>query len=752
MKSKLFALLLVLTCLSATAQKTKTQTFLFLDSITMLPVQGVTAIVYPQNISLSSSEAGTLSLPLFSSKPERLSVSAIGYQRKTILTSELRGSEKIVLSPQHTQLSEVNITSFSSNPNQPIGLTDIASRGVSNSQEILRMVPGMFISQHQGGGKAEQIFLRGYDNDHGKDIALSMDGMPINMVSHAHGQGYADSHFIIPEVIENINYKKGVFDAEKGDLAVSGWVDYKSRNSVDNLLKAEAGEFNTFRGVAMFNIFGEKLRSKGQHFYVASEYRYSDAYFENPQHFNRFNLFTKYNGKISSNSWLSLTASAFSTKWNASGQIPEGAVESGQVGYFGAIDPNEGGKTSRYNINAVIKTELRNGSLWSNQIYYSRYLFDLFSNFTLFLNDEENGDEIRQRESRNLLGYSGAYKFSTRMGSLKTKGEAGLSSRFDFTKNTELSHTLNRYTLLQRVKLGDISEYSISPYFSQTLWIDEKLSVNIGARYDKIFYSYDNKLEGDSSFKGRGIYRAKNGTFSPKMTVNYGLNDRIQTFLSLGKGFNSNDARSVVSSSTRELPAAYGIDLGAVIKPLPKMIISTTLWYSYLEEEFVYGGDGGTIDFSGRTRRVGGDLSIRYQPIRAVYLDVDLNYANGRSLDGETGQNHIPLAPRWSSTGGVSYNLKSGFGGGLRYRYLASRAANEDYSLIAEGYFINDLVLNYTLKKLAFGLTVNNLFNVRWKESQFVEETRLKGEQPVEGITFTPGTRFSATAHISYSF
>ncbi|RZM11342.1 MAG: TonB-dependent receptor, partial [Pedobacter sp.] len=458
MKSKIFALLLVLTCLSATAQKTKTQTFLFLDSITMLPVQGVTAIVHPQNISLSSSEAGTLSLPLLSSKSERLTVSAIGYQRKTILTSELRGSEKIVLSPQHTQLSEVIITSFSSNPNQPIGLTDIASRGVSNSQEILRMVPGLFISQHQGGGKAEQIFLRGYDNDHGKDIALSMDGMPINMVSHAHGQGYADSHFIIPEVIENINYKKGVFDAEKGDLAVSGWVDYKSRNSVDNLLKAEAGEFNTFRGLAMFNIFGEKLRSKGQHFYVASEYRYSDAYFENPQHFNRFNLFTKYNGKISSNSWLSLTASAFSTKWNASGQIPEGAVESGQVGYFGAIDPNEGGKTSRYNINAVIKTEFKNGSLWSNQVYYSRYLFDLFSNFTLFLNDEENGDEIRQRESRNLLGYNGVYKFSPRMGGLKTKGEAGLSSRFDFTNNTELSHTLNRYTLLQRVKLGDISE------------------------------------------------------------------------------------------------------------------------------------------------------------------------------------------------------------------------------------------------------------------------------------------------------
>jgi len=752
MRFMIITLLLFSISLSTIAQEHKIKIVFFSDSLTKLPLEGVTIVFKPENISFTSSETGSLNISPSISNAHKITVSAIGYQKRSFSSTEFLRKKDIFLLAEHTQLSEVRITSASSNPNHVIGMTDIASRGVSNSQEILRMVPGLFISQHQGGGKAEQIYLRGYDNDHGKDIALSMDGMPINMVSHAHGQGYADSHFIIPEIIENINYKKGLFDADKGDLAVSGWVDYRSRNSVNNLVRAEAGEFNTFRGLAMFNIFGEKLRSKGQHLYVASEYRYSDAYFDNPQHFKRFNFFTKYNGKISSNSWLSVTASAFSTKWNASGQIPEGAVASGQIGYFGAIDPNEGGKTSRYNINAVVKTEFKNGSLWSNQVYYSRYLFDLFSNFTLFLNDEENGDEIRQRESRNLLGYNGVYKFSSQLGSLRTKGEAGLSSRFDFTNNTELSHTLNRYTLLQRVKLGDISEYSISPYFSQTLWIDKKLSVNIGARYDKIFYSYENKLEEDSAFSGLGKYKAKNGTFSPKMSINYGFNDWIQTFLSLGKGFNSNDARSVVSSSGRALPAAYGIDLGSIIKPLPKMIVSTTLWYSYLEEEFVYGGDGGTIEFSGKTRRIGGDLSVRYQPIKAIYLDVDVNYANGRSLGGETGNNYIPLAPRWSSTGGVSYNLKSGFGGGLRYRYLASRAANEDYSLIAEGYFINDLVLNYTIKKLAFGLTVNNLFNVRWKESQFVEETRLKGEQATEGITFTPGTRFSGTAHISYSF
>jgi hypothetical protein len=753
MKSKITALLVTFINVSAMAQAGKDQTILFLDSLTRLPVAGVTLITYPQNLSFKSSETGTLQISPNILQSPRILVSALGYSKQNLKLSGHRGNISIYLSPEQTQLSEVKISSTLSDPNHVISMTDIASRGVSNSQEILRMVPGLFISQHQGGGKAEQIFLRGFDNDHGKDIALSMDNMPINMVSHAHGQGYADSHFIIPELVANTSYGKGPFDADKGDLAVSGWVNYQSRNKVDNLLKAEAGQFNTFRGLAMLNVFDEALRSKGQNLYVAAEYRYSDAYFDNPQHFKRFNVFSKYSGRLSEKNWLTLSASAFSSRWNASGQIPEGAAASGKVGYFGAIDPNEGGQTSRYNLNAVLKTDFRGKSVLSNQLYYSRYHFDLFSNFTLFLNDEINGDEIRQRESRNLFGYNGIYRFGSEIGSLKMMTEAGLSARFDFIDNSELSHTLSRYTLLERIKLGDISEYSISPYLSETFLVNEKLSIHIGARYDRIFYAYQNKLADDKAFPGLGTFKAHNGIFSPKLKFNYSLSDRVQTFISLGKGFHSNDARSVVSSPAASgLPAAYEMDLGAVLKPISNMIISSAIWYSYLEQELVYGGDGGTVEFSGKTRRLGADLSVRYQPLNAVYIDIDLNYANGRSVDEPPGLNYIPLAPRWSSTGGVTFSPGQGIGGGLRYRYLAGRPANEDYTLIASGYFITDLILSYKIKKLAFGLSINNLFNVKWKESQFVEETRLKGEEPVEGITFTPGTKFGATASLSYNF
>ena len=290
-------------------------------------------------------------------------------------------------------------------------------RGVNNSQEILRIIPGIVIGQHQGGGKAEQIFLRGFDADHGTDFRLDVDGLPINMVSHAHGQGFADSHFIIPETIDNVDFKKGPYTTEKGDFATTGFVDFNTKNVLnDNVVSIEGGEFKTFRGLLMMNLLNNKMRQKQQSWYVASEYRYSDAYFDSPQHFKRFNLFTKYNGKISKRSNLSFSATTFWSKWDASGQIPDRAVDKGIIGYYGAIDPKEGGITYRTNLNAQLLTSLDNGDIIKNQLFYSNSHFDLHTNFTFFLEDSVNGDQIRQRESRNLMGYNGSYQHSSYLG------------------------------------------------------------------------------------------------------------------------------------------------------------------------------------------------------------------------------------------------------------------------------------------------------------------------------------------------
>ena len=243
-------------------------------------------------------------------------------------------------------------------------------------------------------------------------------------------------------------------------------------------------------------------------------------------------------------------------------------------------------------------------------------------------------------------------------------------------------------------------------------------------------------------------------SLNPKLSFYYNQSNNLEFYLSLGKGFHSNDARSVVAmNGDLSLPAAYGADLGTVFKPAGNLIINAALWYMTLDQENVYSGDGGSVEFSGKTKRVGFDFSARYQPAEYLFLDLDLNYAHGRSVNGPKGENYIPLAPVWTSTGGITYTKQKGFNGSLRYRYMGDRPANENNSLTAIGYFVTDFVLNYTKKNYEIGLTINNLLNTKWKETQFDTETRLKGESaPVDEICFTPGTPFAARLSFSVFF
>jgi len=243
-------------------------------------------------------------------------------------------------------------------------------------------------------------------------------------------------------------------------------------------------------------------------------------------------------------------------------------------------------------------------------------------------------------------------------------------------------------------------------------------------------------------------------SLNPKLSFYYHQNENLEFYMNLGKGFHSNDARSVVTEKgTTSLPGAYGTDLGTVFKPARNLIINAALWYILLDQEFVYGGDGGTVEFSGKTQRVGMDFSARYQPLQYLFLDLDLNYAHGRAVDDSKEENYIPLAPVWTSTGGITYSRQEGFNGSLRYRFMGDRPANSNNSLTAIGYFITDFVLNYTKKNYEIGLTVNNILNTKWKETQFDTITRLKGEAaPVDGICFTPGTPFAARVSFTVFF
>jgi outer membrane cobalamin receptor len=319
-----------------------------------------------------------------------LQVNAIGYQVLNIPIL-FKDDEAIVqnfkLKKQAINLSEVKVASNHQFNLKTLSQLNIQKQPINSAQDILRAVPGLFIAQHAGGGKAEQIFLRGFDCDHGTDISLKVDGMPVNMVSHAHGQGYADLHFVIPETVDRIDINKGTYAASAGDFSTAGSIEFKTKNFLDkNVLQLEKGMFNNNRLLLMSNLLSNKLSNK-HNWWTAGEYNFNRSYFDSPSDLNRINLFTKYNYNFDANNQLTIQGSYFNSFWSQSGQIPEREVLANNITEFGSIDKTEAGKTERVNLSATLKNVRKNNDVISHQIFYNKYKFKLYSNFTFFKNE-----------------------------------------------------------------------------------------------------------------------------------------------------------------------------------------------------------------------------------------------------------------------------------------------------------------------------------------------------------------------------
>jgi outer membrane receptor protein involved in Fe transport len=378
----------------------------------------------------------------------------------------------------------------------------------------------------------------------------------------------------------------------------------------------------------------------------------------------------------------------------------------------------------------------------------SAYDFLLYSNFTFFLNDSINGDQIKQKEQRNIYGLDTElnYRSSDISDDLLFRLGAGL--RYDDVNDVELSNTVNRITTLSSIALGQVDESNIFGYADVTYDYGH-LQVNAGIRADYFNYIYENNLS--------PLYDLRTATktaISPKLNFQYTFNNNTQLFAKFGKGFHSNDTRVVVDEQARHiLPAAYGVDLGGVFKPHRNLIINAAVWYLHLDQEFVYVGDGGIVEPSGKSRRQGIDVGFRYQPFTWLFIYSDLNIANPRSVEDAEGENFIPLAPTLTNTGGLSFNAGKKVSGGLRYRHVADRPANEDNSIVAIGYTVLDFNVNYTIKKVMLGLEINNLLDTEWNETQFATESRLRTEEvSVEEIHFTPGTPLFVKGKVTYMF
>jgi hypothetical protein len=728
----------------------KTRSIQLVSDITGIPVDNATAHNSTFSFSRVSDQNGLISLGSMPAGDIELTISCVGYAAKTIIINGEGNEITVRLTPKISSLQEVLVnTGSQKGVFHTISDLDIQLHPISNSQEVLRIVPGLFIGQHAGGGKAEQLFLRGFDLDHGTDINITVDGLPVNMVSHAHGQGYADLHFVIPELIEKMNFSKGPYDADKGNLATAGYVEFQTKNFLEkSFVKLEAGQFNTFRAITAINLLNEKKnKEQTQSLYFGGEASYTDNFFESPQHFNRFNGLLKYHGRISSSTYMTALASGFTSKWNASGQIPERAVKDGSIGWFGAIDNREGGKTSRYNLSTELTTYFNNGLKWKNQVYYTRYLFELYSNFTFFLNDPVNGDQIRQKEARNLFGMSSVLDKEHYIGKLRANLQSGVQLRFDATENSELSRTKDRSITTLPIQKGSIRELNAAVFVEENIKFNSKFDITFGIRGDYFTNSYDDAL--NTSKLASNSFIA-----SPKLNLDYRVTKNVHLYWHNGQGFHSNDTRVAVQQNGRDVVTpAWGSDLGAVLKLGDKTVFQTALWYLWLQQEFVYVGDEGVVEPGGQTRRTGWDASLRYEMVKSLFIDVDLNHARPRAIDAPKGENYLPLAPIFTSTGGVTYRKSQGWNGSIRYRLMSNRPANENNTVIAKGYLIWDAILNYNARKWEGGITIQNIFNSKWKETQFDTESRLRSEPlPVSEIHFTAGSPFFMRLYVSIFF
>ena len=358
------------------------------------PLEGV--YIFNTN---SSSHAHTIANGSFvienNKTGDSLTIGLLGYEKTFLVLNESHFDKGITvaLKGKTILLDELVITEQIDALNS-ISKVDLETNPVNSSQEILRTVPGLIIGQHAGGGKAEQIFLRGFDIDHGTDINLSVDGIPVNMVSHAHGQGYSDLHFVIPETLNNINFGKGPYYANKGDFNTAGFVEFNTKEDIGfSEINFSYGQFNSLRTLGMFDLLGN---TPNQNAYVAFEYIQFDGPYQSPQNFNRINLFGKYTTYLKGNDKLSVTLSHFNSRWDASGQIPQRAIDNGMINRWGSIDDTEGGNTSRTNLNVEYNSILREDLQFKSNVFYSQYNFELYSNFTFFIEDPINGDQIKQ--------------------------------------------------------------------------------------------------------------------------------------------------------------------------------------------------------------------------------------------------------------------------------------------------------------------------------------------------------------------
>jgi len=642
------------------------------------------------------------------------------------------------------------------------------------AEGILQAVPGLFTVQHSGGGKSQQYFLRGFDVDHGTDIAFFVDDVPVNAVSHAHGQGYSDLHFLVPETIESLDSSKGPYSARVGDFATAGSVSFRMADHVDESLgKVEIGQHGHQRAVAVESPdLGERWRMV-----VATEVFHEDGPFIHPEDFSRLNAYARVTRVVDDRSELSVMLMGYGGSWNASGVLParavcgEGDGTPTPAAYAGSrclsrwdsLDPSQGGAGQRGMVSTAYRRQL--DDRWDLRAT----AFALHSNLQLFPNDGiaaplqpdgiQYGSQVEQDDTRTEAGATVRMTHRGEIGGVPVRSSFGLQLRYDDIA-AQLHRTENRRRLdgvdasIPGPIVDDaIHETELSAWFDEDFRPRPWLRFVLGAREDRIDVAVSNASP-TAVDKTSGVRGA--GQLSPKASMILYPAPWLDLFTDYGRGFHSNDARTIVEGASTTLVAtATGYEVGATVRPLPGLSVSAVGFLLDLASELVYDGDTASTAPSGATRRYGGELTARYHFRDDLFVDAAFTASHARYVDAAdvaAGTVYLPNAPGRTFVAGVGVREPVGdfrVLGSLRVRSIADRPALPDYSLVETGSTVVDAGAGLRWKRIEVMADLFNVADVAYREGQFAVQSRLpaEGPNPPQGISFTPGLPRTLLVH-----
>jgi outer membrane receptor protein involved in Fe transport len=628
-----------------------------------------------------------------------------------------------------------------------VGTSDAASQGTATRRmieerpalrpaELLEFVPGMIATQHSGDGKANQYYLRGFNLDHGTDFATWVAGMPVNMRSHAHGQGYTDLNFLIPELVSRIDYRKGPYLADDGDFSSAGSARISYLNRIDRPLALLSLGHNGWQ-----RLLGAGSVAAGAGTLLgAIELNHNDGPWDVPQDFRKLNAVVRWS-LASGEDRFGLTAMGYSGKWTSTDQIPQRAVDQGIIGRFGSLDASDGGKSTRASLSLDWRRAFADGAFKLNA-YAVRSRLDLYSNFTYLLThpfdlgDPVNGDQFKQSEKRGMTGLNAERSWTGRLGGAAMTNKLGLQLRYDRINPLGLHETVLRDTVAT-VRQDDVKEGSAGLYGENSVQWTPWLRSVLGLRYDR----YTFKVASDNP-ENSGKVAAH--IASPKLSFIFGPWSKTEFFANYGEGFHSNDARG---TTTRVSPASgmavdpvtplvktKGSEIGARTEIVPGLQSSLALWQLRLGSELVFIGDAGDTEASRASRRRGVEWTNHWLLGRHLVLDLNLASSKARFAGDDPAGNYIPGSVDKVASLGLTLPDWHGWFGALQWRYFGPRALVEDNSQRSAATSLAYLRVGRQLdERLRLWLDIFNLFDRKASDIDYYYASRLAGE-PAEGV------------------